>query len=411
MSERRSTRNRRPAIPQPFRLFAAASGLSVLGDYLSMIALSLFAFERTGSALATGLLMALRLVAGLLVAPLAGRLVTRGDRRALLVVADVGQALAMAVLALLVGAGAAAVPAAFAASAITGVGLTTASVALRASIPAMVGSAARVDANSMLTAVRAVAMAGGFAAAGAILAVGGYAVAFALDAASFAVSAVVIAWLPLRLREPLRGAGATHERLSRRWRAIAGWRSAALRGAMGMLLVRTFDASGSGSHNVALPVWFGEQAPRAAARGYAGFLTAWALGNLLASTVVRRASRSWLRAPDLGAFVGGTCAMSALFVLAFVGWPPALLLAIAALAGAADGFTAISYVSRLQAVGDDERGRLFALSASGENGGLGLGMIAAALLLPALGPLATVGLMHGLTILAALALLYVARSR
>jgi len=406
MPEPPPARSRAPGTPGPFRVFAAANGLSVLGDYVSMVALSLFAFERTHSAVATGLLMALRVAAGLVIAPLAGRLVTHGDRRALLVVTDACQALAMIALALLLDAGDAAIPAAFAASAVTGAGLTVAGVALRASVPAMVGEAVRVDANGLLAAVRAGATAGGFAAAGAILATGGYGAAFLVNAASFAVSAAAIAWLPLPLREQPRGEQAQRERLPRRWRALAARRATLARGGvLAMVAVRTLDACGSGSHNVALPVWFGSHAPATAAQRYAGFLTAWALGNLLASTAIRRSSRRWLREPDLRAFVGGTCAMSACFVLAFVGWPPVPLLTIAACAGVADGFTAISYVSRLQAVGEERRGDLFALSAAGEGGGFGLGMLIAALLLPALGPLATVGLMHGLAIAAALALL------
>ena len=59
----------------------------------------------------------------------------------------------------------------------------------------------------------------------------------------------------------------------------------------------------------------------------------------------------------------------------------------------ADGFTEIAYVSRLQAAPDEQRGRLFGLSASAENTGFGLGMIVSAALLERFSPFQVVGLL------------------
>jgi MFS family permease len=415
MSTTTSEPRRRPGISRPFWTFAAVNGLSVFGDFVTFVAFSLFAFATTHSALLTGLLLALRLGAGLAAAPGVGQLATHRSRRVLLAAAEGAQAVVLGALALAVGSDALAVPLLFATAILTGVAGTATSVGLRASIPAMVGPDERMRANGILVTTRSIATMAGFASAGVIVATAGYAAAFAVDAATFLVSAAMIAWLPLPLREPAgeepasgaptRDSPAGERKRSAR-RALGQLRaSAATHGVLGAIAIRTLDAAGSGAHNVALPVFFGETQPHNAARFYAGFWLAWAAGSMLASTLARRWMKRTARQPDFRAFALGTCAMSATFTAVFVGWPFPLLLLLALLAGCADGFTEITYTTRLQAAPDDERGRVFAVSAVGENGGLGSGMLTAALLLPLLGALPTVGLLHGAAIVAALALL------
>jgi hypothetical protein len=75
---------------------------------------------------------------------------------------------------------------------------------------------------------------------------------------------------------------------------------------------------------------------------------------------------------------------------------------VAISAGAADGFTEISYTTALQSAPDDERGHLFALSAFGETGGLGTGMLVAGVLITVAGTLANAAILHGIAILLAL---------
>ena len=62
-------------------------------------------------------------------------------------------------------------------------------------------------------------------------------------------------------------------------------------------------------------------------------------------------------------------------------------------------------MSRLQAVPDEERGRLFGFSASVENAGFGLGMLVSGFLLESFSPFQVVASLHGLAIAGCLALL------
>lgn len=90
--------------------------------------------------------------------------------------------------------------------------------------------------------------------------------------------------------------------------------------------------------------------------------------------------------------------MSAGFIVVFSGLPTLPAVIAALVAGAADGFTEIVYVSRLQAAPDEQRGRLFGLSASAENAGFGLGMLVSGALLETFSPLQVVASFHGLAI-------------
>jgi hypothetical protein len=100
-----------------------------------------------------------------------------------------------------------------------------------------------------------------------------------------------------------------------------------------------------------------------------------------------------------------TAIMSAAFVAAFAGIPQPWVLLIALVAGIADGFTEITYTTRIQAEPDPARGHFFGLTAVAENAGLGAGMIMAAGLLEVWRPLGVAALMHGLVVLLALAYL------
>jgi len=398
-------------INRPFRVLVAANGVSVFGDYLNMIAFSLFAFAVTRSALATGLLLALKLAAALTAAPAAGRLATTGNRRVLLVASDLGQAALMFILAASVGSRTFETIALCAAAMMTGAGSTVGNVALRASIPVMVGDETRTRANSLMTASRSAAMALGFATAGVVVAGAGYRLAFIVNAVSFVVSAAVVAWLPLPLREATVRADPTAT--SQADKQASWWQRAPsilrLRSlapiALSLVLIRGADAFGSASHNVGLPVYFINTHPQGAAKYFGAFWTAWAVGALAASAAVSRLVLARRREPGVRAFAFGTCLMSGSFVLAFVGWPLLTLLVVAIVAGAADGFTEISYTSALQSAPDDERGHLFGLSAIAERGGLGVGMLVAGGLITLMGTLATAAILHGVAIGLAIAFL------
>ncbi|CAL9563368.1 hypothetical protein SUDANB38_04714 [Streptomyces sp. enrichment culture] len=441
-------------VDRRFRALVCAYAVSGYGNYLNLIALSLFSYEVTGTAFGVGAVMALRLFSGFVAGLTAAAVSARTTRLRTMVGADTAQGLAMAVLALcadrtpvwLLGC----------VVVVMGAGNTYFTVALRSAVPAMVGQESRTRANGLLVTARSFATVLGFASAAAVIGFGGYAAAFAVNAASFAVSAAAL--LALRPRtdgddepagdgpaghrpagegpasdatagdgpagdgpagdgrkpaggEPVRdggpgaGQGAGRGR-GARWRALASGVPALL---LGMIVLRGIDALASSSHNVALPVVAHAGAPSDPALFMTRFWAAWAVGTVAAHFVLRRAggAGAW----GERAFALGTLAMSVSFVAAFTGLPAAGLMAAAACAGFADGWTEIVYTSRLQAVPDRQRSRLFGLSATAETAGFALGTVLAAAALETLPALTVVGVFHGTAVCGALVLLLFAAVR
>ncbi|GGW82900.1 MFS transporter [Streptomyces lomondensis] len=425
-----------------FRSLVVAHAVSAYGTYLNLIALSLFSYEVTGTAWGVGVVMAVRLLSGVTAGLAAGAVSARVTRRTVMVVTDLAQTLAMVVLALwssgtplgvLLGA-----------VVVLGAGNTFFNVALRSAVPVMVGQDGRAGANGVLVTARSVATVLGFASAAPVIGLGGFDVAFAVNAASFAVSGAAVLVLrprtddlphdappgdspdgdppgdspdnapsdgfphnapsdgfpdddpPARERREARIPPARGGRLRRRVAGLAG-------PLLGLIALRGLDALASASHNVALPLAAHAAEPSEPAVFMTRFWSAWAVGTLLAHQVLKRRSRdtSW----GERAFAAGTCAMSFCFVAAFTGLPGPALMAAAVAAGFADGWTEIVYTSRLQAAPDRQRGRLFGLSATAEQSGFALGTVAAAAALEALPALAVVGAFHGAAVCGAVVLL------
>ncbi|WEH38921.1 MFS transporter [Streptomyces sp. AM 2-1-1] len=394
-----------------FRLLVLGNGISAYGSYLNMVALNVFVYHVTGSALAAGLFMAVRLGTSVGAGFFSGHLVSTYDRKRLIVGADTCQALAL--LALLLAPETGRVTLLYGLAVITGACSTLSQVALRSSIPEIVGPDLRTRANGLLVIGRSLAMVAGFSSAGIVVAQLGYRTAFALDAATFLVSATILLLLPIRTRsvpghaeshadkETERGAGGAPA--APPWTIRMLLTSAPL--LMAMIAVRAVDGLGSSSHNVALPVYSSLLDPDHPATFISQFWATWAVGTIIAQQVLARWTGRTGRTPGERAFALGACVMSGAFILVFSGLPTVPTLVMALVAGAADGVTEVVYVSRLQDVPDEQRGRLFGLSASTENAGFGLGMLVSGSLLESFSPFGVVASLHGLAIVLCLALL------
>ncbi|MEU5577640.1 MFS transporter [Streptomyces huasconensis] len=393
------------------------NGVSAYGSYLNMVALNVFIYEVTDSALAAGLFMAVRLMTSVVSGFVSGRLVSAYDRKRLMVGADLTQCLAMVALLIAPEAGRAGLL--YVLAVVTGFCSTLSGVALRSSIPEIVGSELRVRANSLLATGRSLAMIAGFASAGLVVAQFGYVAAISLDAASFAVSASVLMALPIRTKaagpeEGEPGGGKPEEgepggeKTARRRQAGSLLLLRAAPVLAVMIAVRAADGLGSSSHNVALPVYSSALDPAHPATFVSQFWATWAIGNIVMQQICGRwAGRGGRQGPGERAFAIGACVMSAAFIVVFAGLPTGVAVAAALVAGMADGLTEIAYVSRLQAAPDAQRGRLFGLSASVENTGFGLGMLVSGALLDHFRPLHVVGLLHGVAIVLCLAMFVV----
>ncbi|MFJ4708086.1 MFS transporter [Streptomyces anulatus] len=416
-----------------FRFLVAGYAVSSYGTFLNMVALNLFVYETTGRALAMGLFMAVRLASGFVAGLVVGGLLARFSAKSIMLWANVGQGAVMLVLILapdgmLTGA-------LMAVSVVIGACGTLFMVALRSSIPEMVGEDRRAWANSLSITGRSLAMVAGFASAGVVVSLVGYTAAFLVDMATFVACAVTVALLPIaggkgaggpipessEGSEASKGSGgsgssegsggsvagkdASAAKSGRRWRPVAFLALAAAPGMGLMVALRGVDAFGSSSHNAALPIYSTSLDASNPAVFVSAFWCVWALGNIGAQQVIQRyAQRTGHSVGALG-FGYGTVVMSAAFIAAFAGFPLAVTAVIALIAGAADGLTEVAYTSHLQTLPATLRGHAFGLSATFENLGFGVGMILVAAALDRFSPLAVVGWSHGAAIVVAVVFL------
>ncbi|MFH8434203.1 MFS transporter [Streptomyces sp. NPDC018007] len=406
-------KNRDAAVSERrFRFLVAGYAVSSYGTFLNMVALNLFVYETTGRALAMGLFMAVRLASGFVAGLVVGGLLARFSAKSVMLWANIGQGAVMLLLVLapdglLTGA-------LTAVSVVVGACGTLFMVALRSSIPEMVGKDRRAWANSLSITGRSLAMVAGFASAGAVVTLVGYTAAFLVDMATFAVCAATVALLPIAGGKGAPGTGGekagAEEEAERaggggRWRPTAFLALAAAPGLGLMVALRGVDAFGSSSHNAALPIYSVSLDASNPAVFVSAFWCVWALGNIGAQQVVQRYAQRTGRSVGALGFGYGTVVMSAAFIAAFAGFPLAVTAVIALIAGAADGLTEVSYTSHLQTLPATLRGHAFGLSATLENLGFGVGMILVAAALDRFSPPMVVGWSHGAAIVVAVVFL------
>ncbi|MEV6472704.1 MFS transporter [Streptomyces sp. NPDC051657] len=405
-----------------FRFLVAGYAVSSYGTFLNMVALNLFVYETTGRALAMGLFMAVRLASGFVAGLVVGGLLARFSAKSIMLWANVGQGAVM--LVLILAPDGLLTAALMAVSVVIGACGTLFMVALRSSIPEMVGEDRRAWANSLSITGRSLAMVAGFASAGVVVSLVGYTAAFVVDMATFVACAVTVALLPIAGGKGAGGKGADGKSAGgtaaegsgagkdasaakggRLRRPVAFLALAAAPGMGLMVALRGVDAFGSSSHNAALPIYSTSLDASNPAVFVSAFWCVWALGNIGAQQVIQRYAQRTGRSVGALGFGYGTVVMSAAFIAAFAGFPLAVTAVIALIAGAADGLTEVAYTSHLQTLPATLRGHAFGLSATFENLGFGVGMILVAAALDRFSPLAVVGWSHGAAIVVAVVFL------
>ena len=174
------------------RLWAAA-GISLVGDWLSFVAVAALAMQSGDGAFGLALVFAAHALPGAVLAPFAGAIVDGMDRRRVLIAADVLAALLTIgmMISAVAGLFGAIIPLLLARSGVSAIVPPGESAAIRR----LVGTEDLLAANSILAATWSVAYVAGMALGGAA-ALLGPAIALGLDAASFAISALVHAMLP-----------------------------------------------------------------------------------------------------------------------------------------------------------------------------------------------------------------------
>jgi predicted MFS family arabinose efflux permease len=183
-----------------FRRLWFAGLVSDTGDWFLFIALPLVVLRLSGSAAGTSLAFVLELAPAVVLAPLSARLAGRFDRRWLMVCTNVGQALALTPL--LFVRSAADLPIAYVVIAVHASLATLFEPAKNSMLPDLVDSERLVSANALIGLNQNLARLIGGPLGGVALMVGGLGFVVAIDAASYLVSAVLIATLPRRAARP-----------------------------------------------------------------------------------------------------------------------------------------------------------------------------------------------------------------
>jgi MFS family permease len=377
-----------------FQLLVAGNGASSFGSYLNLVALQLFVYQTTGSAVATGLFMVLRMATGFVAGMAGGTVAARLPRRAVMIGCDLVQASVLLVFALSPNGVRLALLPVLAIS--IGSLTTTSQLLLRATVPEFVGAEHRMRANGWLVTGRAVAMALGFATGGLLVSWVGYTAAFLVDAGTFGISALVLGTVGLRFPRRVQVRHQDKPGLAARGKLVLVALTAAP-SVLAIVIVRCLDSFGSASHQIGIPIYATQLQPGNPAGFVGNFWAAWAVGLFAAHQLVTRVYKSGPR-HDERAFVIGTAVMSTAFIAAFSGLHQPWVLLVALVAGLADGFTEIAYTTRVQAEPNPARGLFFGLTAMAENAGLGIGLLIAAGLLEVWTPLAVAALMHGVVV-------------
>ncbi len=181
----------------------AGQSVSVFGSAITQLALPLTAVTLLNATPAQmGLLNAAQMLPFLLVALVAGAWVDRRRRRPIMLLADIGRAVCLALIPLSLWLGWLRMEVLYVL--VFGIGVLTVifDVAYYAFLPSLVRREHLVEGNSKLEVSNSVAEIGAPGLAGWLVQVFTGPVALLIDAASFAVSAVMLAWVRITEPEP-----------------------------------------------------------------------------------------------------------------------------------------------------------------------------------------------------------------
>jgi predicted MFS family arabinose efflux permease len=337
----------RPSVARDrdFRLVLTAWGLSALGDFLAVVALTLRIQENTGSGLAVSALLIAAALPVVLLNPLGGWLVDRFETRWVLAAVAAAQAVVAVALGL-VESTAATIALVF----VLNAGLTVERPALFALIPRIVGDEQAPRAYAWFEGVKYATVTLGFALGGVLTGAFGSGTALLVDAGTFAVTAVVALALRTRRVPVARGQREAHA-MTAGLRLVG--RDVILRA---MVLVLGASILFGGIDNVA-NVFFAKDSLDAGDAGYGILAAAWGVGMIGGATAAGRrvAARS-----AATAIVGAVAIMGA--AIALVSISPVLAVAVVFMVagGLGNGLSNVAMRVLLQArVADALRGRVY----------------------------------------------------
>jgi MFS family permease len=379
-----------------FKVLLTSQGVSALGDAVSFAALPLLVLALTGSGFAMGIVGAIQTLPDLVFQMVAGALADRSDRKRMMFLADFGRAILTALIPLSV---------ALAGPTMAIIVLVAAPMSIlrgfflagyTASIPALVGRSQVGRANSIFEALYSFGFIIGPAIAGILAATIGPGPTLAIDAASFALSALCLALLRTDLRAPVDRArqpilaaireGIDYILASPELRSmIAFWAAIAILIAPLVNALTVHVTRDLGQPSTTLGVMLATYGV-----GTVG-------GSLFSARFINHVR------PGIALIVGAVVMGSALVVVAVEGAIP-VLLAGALVAGAAQSMILVTYLTLRTAYSPDELlGRIGSTARTISIGLQPIGLIVGGVLIDVIGGSATMALMGGLVALVSLA--------
>ncbi len=351
-----------------FWLLWSGFTVSTLGTYLSLIVLNLFIYEATKSPMLVGVFLLLRLVPAFFMGNIAGLLADRYQRKYLMIAADLCRsALIFSVIFLREDI----FPLYFI---IFGIAICDRvyQSAMGGSIPNVAGQENILSANAYLASGRTIALVTGPLIGGLLLSVKAFDVAFAVDAASYLFSAIMVSLITANFHAVAAG---TARKVSGLWQGIKeGYGFIFARaGLLSIILLRCLDAFGSSAINVGTPIFAESLRQFTPGVCYGLIYAAFGAGEIIGSLYLARHKYMTGRPPEL--VLGYSILFMALFFgLAFSAgnlWGTMFFMFLSAIA---EGLTAVTYNIYLQKSPDDIRGRVVGTSETGVWTSMGIGM-------------------------------------
>ena len=186
-----------------FKVLLSSQGASSVGDAVSFTALPLLVLALTGSGFAMGIVGAIQTLPDLFLGMIAGALADRSDRKRMMFLADLGRAGLTALIPLSVTLGGPTMGVILLVAAPMSVLRSLFLAGYTASVPALVGRSQVGRANSYFEAIYSMGYIVGPAIAGVLASAIGPGPTLAIDAVSFALSALGLAFVRRDLRAPI----------------------------------------------------------------------------------------------------------------------------------------------------------------------------------------------------------------
>ena len=218
-----------PLADRDFRRYFTGEVFSSAGTGLHIVAFGWYLFDRTGSATSVALVWALGLGAGIVVLPFAGPLADRYPRRAIAIAADLARLVLVVAMAALAYAGSPSLAVLYVLTFLVGIGHSVFWPSITALLQEVIRPEQLTAASGLVEVTWQTGSLTGAALGGPILVRFGLGTAFAIDAATYAISAAALLALHHRPVPPEgpheSGLAMARAGLSylRRHRAVAGF--------------------------------------------------------------------------------------------------------------------------------------------------------------------------------------------